>query len=165
MLAEKYSYMEATSAPVLEPEITQIPERQTEPRIREREVPQKRPAGRSQALNKFLTISLVLICFAAACFIVYRYALISENHRAILALEKELEKANTLKKNLEVELAFRKDLRQIEFAATEMGMDYPQEDQVKYVEVPKREKQTEHAEADYGQLEKSFWKRFLGLSN
>ena len=82
-----------------------------------------------------------------------------------MALEKELEKANTLKKNLEVELAFRKDLRQIEFAATEMGMDYPQEDQVKYVEVPKREKQTEHAEADYGQLEKSFWKRFLGLSN
>ena len=43
---------------------------------------------------------VVLICFAAACFVFFRYAVISDNHTTILALEKQLEQEILRRDNL-----------------------------------------------------------------
>ncbi|HHY82696.1 MAG TPA: hypothetical protein GX505_08455 [Clostridiales bacterium] len=155
LVAEKYAYLEEM-VPVAEPVRREAPSRQEKPR--------QVPVRKHQTLNKFLTLSMVLICFAAASFIVFRYALISENHRAILALEKTLEQEKIRKEKLEVELSYCKDLNTIEFLAAELGMKYPGEGQVQYVSLPEPDEGMEQAEApvDSG---KSIWSRLLGIFN
>ncbi|NLB42164.1 MAG: hypothetical protein GX815_07860 [Clostridiales bacterium] len=156
MLAEKYAYLE-DRVPVMEPVRKEEPKQQEETR--------QLPVRKHQTLKKVLTIGMVLICFATACFTIFRYAQITENHRAILALEKALEKENLHKENLKVELAYRKDLNTIEFSATEMGMKYPEEDQVEYVNLPEANRAMEQADASSAQDESSLWSQFLGSSN
>jgi cell division protein FtsL len=154
MLAEKYAYLE-DRALVMEPVRKEEPKRQEETR--------QLPVRKHQTLRKVLTIGMVLVCFATACFTIYRYSQIAENHREILALEKVLEKEELRMENLKVELAYRKDLNTIEFSATEMGMRYPDEGQVEYVNLPEVTKVVEQADASAA--EPSLWSRFLGLSN
>ncbi len=156
MLAEKYSYLE-DRVPVMEPVRKEEPKRQEETR----QLPVRKP----QTLRKVLTIGMVLVCFATACFTIFRYSQITENHREILALEKTLEKENLRMENLKVELAYRKDLNTIEFSATEMGMKYPEEGQVEYVNLPEVNKVMEQAVDSSAQNEPSLWSRFLRSSN
>ena len=156
MLAEKYAYLE-DRVPVMEPVRKEEPKRQEETR--------QLPIRKHQTLRKVLTIGMVLVCFAAACFTIFRYAQITETHREILALEKALEKENLLKENLKVELAHSKDLSTIEFSATEMGMKYPEEGQVEYVNFPEVNKVMEQANASSAQDKSSLWSRFLGSFN
>ena len=89
---------------------------------------------------------MVLICFAAASFVVYRYTLISENHKTILGWKNSWNRKYAAE-NLEVELSYRKNLESVEFLATEMGMKYPEEGQVKYVDLPEKQTTVEHADA------------------
>jgi cell division protein FtsL len=161
MLAEKYAYLEEM-APVMEPQRRE-PTRQKE-QI-QKEQPRTAPNRKFQTLNRVVTIGLVLACFAAACFTVYRYTQISENHSAILELERQLEKETLKRDNLEVELSQSKDLHAIEFSATEMGMKYPENGQVKYVDLPEQQIKVEQADASAEQSYQSMLSRFLGLSN
>lgn len=161
MLAEKYAYLEET-APVLEPQRRE-PNRQREPNRKEQ--PRKAPNRKRRTLNRVATVGLVLICFAAACFTVFRYAMISNHHRTILELENQLEQEVLQREKLEVELSSRKDLNAIEFSATEMGMKYPEEGQVQYVDLPQQQRQVEQADASAEQSNQNLWSRFLGLSN
>ena len=103
--------------------------------------------------------------FAAASFTVYRYAQISENHTAILELERQLEQETLRRSNLEVQLSESSDLHAIEFTATEMGMRYPESGQVKYVDLPQQQTVVEQAAASAEQSDQSLLSRFLGLSN
>lgn len=163
MLAEKYAYLEET-APALETQQRELrPVRQSEPR--QKEQPRRAPVRRFLTLNRIATVGLVLICFAAASFTVFRYTMISNHHRTILELENQLEQEILQKSKLEVELSHRKDLNSIEFSATEMGMKYPEEGQVQYVELPQQQKQVEQADASPAQSNQSLLSRFLGLSN
>jgi len=161
MLAEKYAYLEEM-VPETEPKRRE-PTRQKK-QIR-KDQPKSAPVRKHQTLNRIVTIGLVLICFAAASFVVYRYTLISENHKTILELEKQLEQEIMWRENLEVELSYRKNLESVEFLATEMGMKYPEEGQVKYVDLPEKQTTVEHADASSRQPEPSLLSRFLGLSN
>lgn len=158
MLAEKYAYME-DRVPVLEP----IGREEPKPRKETRQL----PVRKNQTWKNVLTIGMVLLCFAAASFTVFRYAQITQNHRSILVLEQTLEEEKLRRKNLKVELAYCKDLGTIEFSATEMGMKYPDESQVEYVVLPELNKSMEQvdASADKSKSEQSLWSLFLGLSN
>lgn len=156
MLAENYAYLEER-VPVMEQVRKEEPKRQEKTR--------QLPVRKHHTLRKVLTIGMVLVCFATACFTIFRYAQITENHRAILALEKTLEDENLRKENLKVELAYHKDLNTIEFTATEMGMKYPEEGQVEYVSLPEANRIMEQADASSAQAEPSLWSRFLGSSN
>jgi len=157
LVAEKYAYLE---------EMVEVaePVRREEPGRQER--PSQAPVRKYQALNNFLTISMVLVCFAFASFIVFRYALISENHRQILALENTLEEENIRRDKLKVELSYATDLNTLEFMAAELGMKYPGEGQVQYVSLPEPDKSIgmEQAEAIV-ETEKSIWNRLLGIFN
>ena len=159
MLAEKYAYLE-DRVPVMEPIGREKPIRREEPRSK------PLPVQKPQTWKKVLTVGMVLVCFAAASFTVSRYAVITENHREILALEQALEKENLYTENLIVELSFGKDLGAIEFSATEMGMKYPGEGQVMFVDLPNHETSTvEQADASAVSTGGGFWRRFLGPSN
>lgn len=166
LVAEKYAYLEELE-PVVEPvQREQLEKNGPSQRQETKEV----PAPKYNTLNMIMTIGLVLICFATACFTVFRYAQISENHEKILELENMLEKEYSRQENLKVELASCEDLKYIEFTATaELGMQYPEEGQVKYVDLPKPVVQASgsiaNAEDASNQSAKSVLARLLGLSN
>ncbi|HHU78426.1 MAG: hypothetical protein ACOX27_05685 [Caldicoprobacterales bacterium] len=169
MLAKKYAYYEEIF-PAAEPVRRDEPNRQNVPRHREETDSQvetrQAPAAWKLTWNKAVTVGLVLICFAAACFVVFRYAVISDNHTTILALEKQLEQEILRRDNLEVELSYSRDLNTIEFSATELGMSYPAEDQIHYVNLPQdMGQEVEHADAAVGDTGQTLWSRFLGLIN
>ena len=160
LAAEKYGYLEEME-PVIEPSRKEEPSRKKQPTAA--------PVPKQSALNKVLTIGMVMLCFATASFAVFRYTLISDKHDRILELEEELEKEYARQDNLKVELAGSEDLGNIEFTATaELGMQYPEEDQVQYVELPEEpgKQQKEHVDAGKSSRSgKSIWDRLLGLSN
>jgi len=159
MLAEKYAYLEEM-VPELEPQRREPTRNKKQNR---QEQPKTASARKHQTLNKTVTIGLVLVCFMAACFIVYRYDLIANNHRSILELEKQLEQEITQRENLEVELSCRKNLDSIEFMAAEMGMKYPDEDQIRYVDLPEKQTVAEQADASNQLTDQSLLNRILGL--
>lgn len=161
MLAEKYAYLEEV-APIVDPQRRE-PTRQKGQIHKEQ--PRTAPQSKPNTLNRIVTIGLVLACFAAASFTVYRYAQISENHTAILELERQLEQETLKRSNLEVQLSESSDLHAIEFTATEMGMRYPENGQVKYVDLPQQQTVVEQAAASAEQSDQSLLSRFLGLSN
>ncbi|WZL78450.1 hypothetical protein QBE55_13225 [Eubacteriales bacterium mix99] len=159
VVAEKYGYLE---------EMEPIPE----PSRKEEPAP-KRQSGRRvyperSIRNKILTIGMVLVCFAVACFAVFRYTLIMNYHDRIAELEDSLDKVYSQQDRLKVELAGGEDLNNIEFKATaDLNMQYPESGQVQYVELPKEPgKQEKHVDAEKtGRPGKSIWNRLLGLSN
>jgi cell division protein FtsL len=161
MLAEKYAYLEEM-IPEVEPRRREPTRHKEQSR---KEQLQTAPAKKHGTLNKIVTIGLVLLCFAAASFTVYRYALISDNHKAILELENQLKQERLRRDKLEVELSYSEDLNAVEFSATEIGMKYPEAGQVQYVDLPQQQKVAEQADASIEQSDQSLLSRFLGLSN
>jgi len=90
-----------------------------------------------------------------AFLVVSRHATIAENHQQILELEKKLDQALKQSELLKLELAASEDLRRIEeVAKNQLHMDYPDQTQIQFVELPEDEgqqKQTEvakHQETD-----------------
>lgn len=124
LAAEKLRYLEE-----IEPLIEQPPVH--------RERPSRVPVAKPNTLNKVLSIGMVMLCFATASFVVFRYAVISTNHNAILELKQVLETKNANQEKLKVELAYSEDLNNIEFAAmANLGMHYPENGQVLYIDLP-----------------------------
>ncbi|MGI6188956.1 MAG: hypothetical protein GX041_08755 [Clostridiales bacterium] len=90
-----------------------------------------KPAGRIKP------IFLVAIGFIIAFLVVSRHAAISENHNMIMKLEKTLEASLIRNEQLKLELAACEDLEYIvEVAKNELGMNYPHQAQIQYVELP-----------------------------
>lgn len=151
LLAEKYKYYEEMEAPIIQPPV---------------QSPQQRPAPQPQhnLASKVISILMVMICFSGACLVVARYARISENHQQILRLKASLEKAYIEQDNLRVDLAFKEDLKNIEGKAkVSLGMNYPAQGQVQYVNLP--ETKGRYGEAQV--IEKSapgLLSRLLGLN-
>jgi cell division protein FtsL len=162
LAAEKYAYLEEMES-VMEP--VREPQWKEQPSHRERT--KAAPVPKPRTLSKVVTLAMVFICFATACFAVFRYALIAESHARILELQSSLEKENVQQEKLKVELAGSEDLNNIEFAAAaDLGMQYPEEGQVMYVDIPEPDKNTEQADANAaGQTHESIWSRLLGNSN
>lgn len=122
------------------------------------------PAAKPRTLSNIVSVCMVLICFATASFVVFRYAVIAENHQKILKLEEDLKAANAEQEKLKVELAGSEDLNRIEFAATaDLGMHYPDEGQLLYVDVPQPDRPAEVNVAS--KPEESLWSRILGIFN
>jgi len=98
-----------------------------------------------------------------AFLVVSRHAMIAENHQRILELEKELDQALKRNELLKLELAASEDLRRIEeVARNQLHMDYPDQTQVQFVELPEDDGQQEQAEVAKHQ-ETDIWDFILRL--
>ncbi len=150
VLAEKQYY--------LEEEIRKQPEQRRQPQVKK-----KQAAASNRTGSKIVSVLMVAICFGVACLVIARYAKIHENHNQILILEDQLEKEYTRRENLEVDLAFTENLENIEAAAQKsLGMSYPKEDQIVYVDLPDTEtEKNEHQIVD--KREEGFWSKLLSL--
>lgn len=154
MLAEKLNYLEEMEPVIQNPQ-----------ELERKQSPKSIPVSRPNTINKILSVLMVMVCFAAACFIVYRYAVINKNHNKILELEKVLEDKYVEQDRLEVELAFNEDLDNIEFAAqADLNMHYPEEEQVLYIDLPAEENEKSTEVADQSKKE-SIWSRLLGIED
>jgi len=109
------------------------------------------------------SVILVALWFAMAFLVVSRHATISENHQQILELEKELDQALKQTELLKLELAASEDLKKIEeIAKNQLHMDYPDQTQIQYVELPEDEGEQEQAEVVKHQ-EMDIWDLILRL--
>lgn len=161
LVAEKLRYLEE-----IEPLAEHAPLRKQPPMKKEELKPS--PALKPRIFSNVVSVLMVMVCFGTACFVVSRYAVISENHSKIIELEKTLEQEYDNQGRLKVELAYGDDLSKIEFAATaNLGMHYPEEGQVMYVNAPVENKIAKTAEETKvaSNSDKSLWKRLLGISN
>ena len=119
---------------------------------------------------------MVLIGFALCSLPVARYVVIAQNHSDILKLEKELEEEYKREQQLKLELNYCGDLKRIEeYAKNNLEMDYPDEDQVLYVQLPQQDgtsrmrkqrkiqgmSQVEIAQED--QSRKTLWDKIISL--
>ncbi|HOB20130.1 MAG TPA: cell division protein FtsL [Candidatus Atribacteria bacterium] len=150
LVAEKYAYIEEMEPAIQQPKVP-------------KEAPKAAPSAKPNTLNKAVSVLLVMICFAAACLVVYRYALISENHRTILRLESELSKVLDYQDRLRVELAYNEDINNIgDLAMDDLGMHYPDKDQIRYVNIPEPEEPAAFPEIAEEPKE-TIWSRILGF--
>lgn len=133
--------------------------------------PKVSPKAKVKRKNKVLPVVMILAGFALCSLTVARYALIAQNHSDILKLEKELEKEYKREEQLKLELSYSKDLKRIEeFAKNNLGMGYPDESQVLYVELPQQNQ--DEADKKEGADEKvemarqdkeNLWNRIISL--
>lgn len=115
--------------------------------------------------SKIASVILLVVCFATASLVIYRYAAIAENHSKILELNRSLEKEYAKRENLKVDLAFTENLSNIEASAGKnLGMSYPGEDQVVYVELPEEENNSKKSQV-VQMPEENFWSRLFGFLN
>lgn len=97
---------------------------------RRKEIKQKK----SKARLRFLTI--VVMMFLVCMFILYRYSKITHLSYDVSNLEKEVTELNREKEDLSTELDSLKNVAKIEKdAKLQLGMDYPTEDQIVYLNV------------------------------
>ncbi|MDD3612415.1 MAG: hypothetical protein WAP98_07530 [Caldicoprobacterales bacterium] len=161
LVAEKYAYLEEMEYdfPIQKPRVEQ-------PAPRKKQKEQPAPVAKPNTLRKLLALATVLICFAMACLVVYRYAGINDNHTKILELEKELQKTLDEQERLKVELAYNQDMRNVEFQAMgSLNMHYPEKDQVRYVRLPEAEETIKTELVKEQEPKESFWMRILGFLN
>jgi cell division protein FtsL len=114
----------------------QLPQVQRQQALREVK-PKADIKPKPKPVSRIKPIILVAIGFAMAFLVVSRHAIISENHNTIMKLEKTLEESLIRNEQLKVELAACEDLEYIaEVAKNELGMNYPHQAQIQYVELP-----------------------------
>lgn len=153
ILAEKYNYAEDNRV-----REQYHPERQ-------RPVVKRQPKADHRTGSKVVSVVLLAVCFATASLVIFRYAAIAKNHNEILELSQSLEKEYVKRENLEVDLAFTENLSNIEASAEKtLGMNYPDDDQVVYVELPEKEDHLKRSQV-VQKPEESFWSRLLGFLN
>ena len=110
-----------------------VEERQKKNRLnnRNRRIKAKK---RNKAANRLAIISLAMVCLFLALFILYRYANITKIRTEITELEKQRIQLEKDKEFLVAELEGIKSSSRIEEKAMIiLGMDYPTEEQVVYV--------------------------------
>ena len=89
-----------------------------------------------KSINKRMYLSIAIISFIVCLFILAGYARITEVRLEITKMEKEVVELNKLKANLEGELESLKSTTKIsEDAMNNLGMIYPEKDQIVYVAV------------------------------
>ncbi|MCM8899871.1 cell division protein FtsL [Caldicoprobacter algeriensis] len=117
--------------------------------------PKAKAKPKPKLARRIKPVILVALGFMMAFLVVSRHATIAENHQQILELEKKLDQALKQSELLKLELAASEDLRRIEeVAKNQLHMDYPDQTQIQFVELPEDEgqqKQTEvakHQETD-----------------
>lgn len=138
-------------------------ERLPEPRREVKPKAKAKPRPRTNTARMVKSVILVALWFAMAFLVVSRHATISENHQQILELEKELDQALKQTELLKLELAASEDLKKIEeVAKNQLHMDYPDQTQIQYVELPEDEGEQEQAEVVKHQ-EMDIWDLILRL--
>lgn len=91
---------------------------------------------RVRSINKRMYLSIAIISFIACLFILTGYAKITEIRLEITKMEKEVVELNKLKADLEGQLESLKSTTKIsEEAMNNLGMIYPEKDQIVYVAV------------------------------
>ncbi len=133
------------------------------PRVPSEVKPQPKSQPKPKIGKKIKPILLVAIGFIMAFLIVARHATISENHHKILRLEKTLEQQITRNEFLKVELASCENLDDIETKAKdELGLDYPKQGQIQFVELPEEQDDAPNTHIAQRQ-DKSIWDLLIGL--
>ena len=153
LVAQKQQYQEQYYPPVVEKEQPKL-----EPRSRVVSKPKIKPR------RKFLHFVMVLIGFGICSYTIARYAMIAQNQQEILDLEKALEKQQSIQEYMKLELTARGDLERIEeFAKNNLDMDYPDNEQILFVELPKMDtKEVADASTSTDQKE-NLWSKIIGL--
>lgn len=87
---------------------------------------------------KMRMMAIVLVCFAVAFVIIFRYASITEASNTVLSLRNELNHMYRINEQMEASVDRSINLRNIEqIAKNELGMQRPQQYQIVYVNVPR----------------------------
>jgi len=119
-------------------------------KVVERPEHKAKPNAKVKRKNKIAPVAMVLIGFVLSSLTVSRYVMIAQNHSDILKLERELEEEYKKEQRLRLELSYCEDLKRIEeYAKNNLDMDYPDESQVLYVQLPEQDlKQTKEKSTD-----------------
>lgn len=130
------------------------------------------PKAKVKRKNKIMPVVMVLVGFALSSLTVARYLMIAQNHSEILKLEKVLQEEHKKEQRLRLELNYCEDLKRIEeYAKNNLDMDYPDESQVLYVQLPEQEiKQAEEETRDesvevaqQNQNKETIWDKIVSL--
>ena len=133
---------------------------------------QSQPASRPKKVSKpkakpgrrLLHLAMIMIGFGICAFTVARYAMIAQNQQEILELEKTLEKQQSIQEYMKLELAARGNLKKIEeYAKNELEMDYPDDDQILFVELPDMDTNKEEDAPTHAEQKEDLWSKILGL--
>lgn len=112
-------------------QVEQLPKPQREVK------PKPKAKPKAKLATRIKPVILVALGFAMAFLVVSRYATIAETHQQILELEKRLDQALKQTELLKLELAASEDLKRVEeIAKNQLHMDYPDQTQIQYVELP-----------------------------
>jgi len=121
------------------------------PEVRE-EIYQPQPKAKPKAKVKVkrwkrvVPILSVFLGCAICALIVSRYAQIAANHSEILETKKALAAEQKITEDLKLQITMAEDLDYIrETAKEKLGMDFPQQNEIRYVEVSTEEKAAEVA--------------------
>lgn len=102
-------------------------------RIREK---QKRKRKKAQSMQKLIFIGIAIIGLFLALYILQGYVNITKTRHEITELENQKLELNREKEDLISELeATKSPIKIEEDALTKLGMDYPTEDQIVYIDV------------------------------
>jgi len=93
---------------------------------------------RTKAIMRFKAMLGILVFFALGIFILLRYSMINEEKRNIYKLKAELNEITRANNQIQVELNRKVDLGEVEKQAIQkLGMQYPDKNQMIYVQIPK----------------------------
>ena len=113
-----------------------------EEQLKEKEAQKiERKQKREIAFKRFRTIVLFTFLAAIALFICYRYSIINEKFNQVEKLKKELAANQTINEQLQADIDSETDISYIEnFAKYQLGMQKPQQSQMVYINIDKKDK-------------------------
>ncbi|HZJ83211.1 MAG TPA: cell division protein FtsL [Clostridia bacterium] len=153
LVAEKQQYTESYYPRVLDKEETRL---NPQPRV----IPKSKPRAR----KKVLPVIVVLIGFSLCAYIVSGFAVIAQKQEEIISLEETLEEQRGIQEHLELDLLASSDLQRIEeFAKTDLDMNYPDKEQVLFVELPEPKTKDDTSIAMEVDQKDSLWSKIVGL--
>ncbi|MGI6705313.1 MAG: hypothetical protein ACOX6S_03270 [Clostridia bacterium] len=133
LVAEKNSYLYETYLPEVREEIYQ-PQAKAKPKAK----------AKVKIRDRVVPILSVFLGCAVCALIVSRYAQIAVNHSEILESKKALAAEQKITEDLKLRIAMAEDLDYIRDTAKEkLGMDFPQQNEIRYVKVSTEEKAAE----------------------
>lgn len=135
LVAEKNSYLYETYLPEVREEIYQ-----PQPTAK----PKSKAKAKVKLWERIVPILSVFLGCAICALIVSRYAEIAVNNSDILETKKALAAEQKITEDLNLRIAMAEDLDYIRDTAKEkLGMDFPQQNEIRYVEVSTGEKAAE----------------------
>lgn len=104
------------------------------------------PNKSKNGMGKLKTISLVMLCFGVAFYVLIRYVAINEASSRVDRLKKELAKLESTNQQTQIELDRSIDLSKVEeIAVNKLGMQRPEKYQIVYIDLKNN---------DYGEVVK-----------